>query len=80
MPMSTVNTRDARENLKALLDRVAAGEEIVLIRRGKEVARLIPPKSGRRKLPSLHAFRRSVAVKGRPLSSDVARGRREERY
>ncbi|MGH9366939.1 MAG: type II toxin-antitoxin system Phd/YefM family antitoxin [Thermoanaerobaculia bacterium] len=78
--MPTVSIKEARENLRSLLDRVAAGEEIALLRRGKEVARLIPPRSRRRRLPSLHAFRRSVAVEGRPLSDEVARGRREERY
>ena len=78
--MPTVSIKEARENLRSLLDRVAAGEEIVLLRRGKEVARLIPPRNRRRRLPSLQAFRRSVAVEGRPLSDEVARGRREERY
>lgn len=78
--MTTVSIKKARENLKSLLDRVAAGEEIALLRRGKEVARLVPPRSPRRRLPSLEAFRRGIAVKGRPLSEEVTRGRREERY
>jgi prevent-host-death family protein len=79
-PMTTVSIKEARENMKSLLDRVAAGEEIALLRRGREVARLIPPKTTRRRLPSLEAFRRGVAVRGRPLSDDVVKGRREERY
>ncbi len=78
--MSTVSVKEARENLRSLLDRVASGEEITLLRRGKEVARLIPPRSTGRRLPSLEAFRKAVGVKGRPLSDEVARGRREERY
>jgi prevent-host-death family protein len=78
--MSTVSVKEARENLRSLLDRVAAGEEVSLLRRGKEVARLIPPRSTGRRLPSLEAFRRTVAVGGRSLSDEVARGRREERY
>jgi prevent-host-death family protein len=78
--MMTVSIKEARENMKSLLDRVAAGEEIALLRRGREVARLIPPKTTRRRLPSLEAFRREVAVRGRPLSDDVVKGRREERY
>jgi prevent-host-death family protein len=78
--MATVSVKEARENLRSLLDRVAAGEEVSLLRRGKEVARLIPPRSTGRRLPSLVAFRRAVAIEGRSLSDEVARGRREERY
>jgi len=80
IPMASISVREARENFRSLLDRVAAGEEISLIRRGKEVARLSPPRGAKRKLPSLHAFRRSISVKGSPLSEEVVRGRREERY
>lgn len=78
--MTKVNVKKAREKFRELLDRVAAGEEIVLLRRGKEVARLISPKAKARRLPSLEDFRRSIRVRGEPLSSEVLRGRREERY
>lgn len=78
--MASVSIKQARENFRSLLNRVAAGEEIFLLRRGKEVARLSPPRGARQKLPSLDAFRRSISVKGRPLSDEVVRGRREERY
>ncbi|MGH9364164.1 MAG: type II toxin-antitoxin system Phd/YefM family antitoxin [Thermoanaerobaculia bacterium] len=78
--MASVSIKQARENLRSLLNRVAAGEEIFLLRRGKEVARLSPPRGARQKLPSLDAFRRSISVKGRPSSDEVVRGRREERY
>ncbi len=78
--MASVSIKQARENFRSLLNRVAAGEEISLLRRGKEVARLSPPKAARQRLPSLDAFRRSISVKGRPLTDEVAGGRREERY
>lgn len=78
--MKNVSVKEARENLRSLLDQVAAGEEVILLRRGKEVARLVPPKSGHRRLPSLEALRTSIAVKGLPLSAEVAQGRRRERY
>jgi prevent-host-death family protein len=42
-----VGVYEAKTTLSRLLDRVAAGEEIVITRRGEEVARLVPPK-GRR--------------------------------
>lgn len=40
---STVGAFDAKTHLSALLDRVEAGEEIIITRRGKPVARLVSP-------------------------------------
>ncbi len=38
--MQTINVRETREKLANLLDAVAAGEEIVILRHGKPAARL----------------------------------------
>lgn len=38
----TVNIAEAKAHLSALVDRAAAGEEIVIARSGKPVARLVP--------------------------------------
>lgn len=40
--MKTVNTHEAKTHFSALLKDVADGEEIVIARAGKPVARLIP--------------------------------------
>lgn len=40
--MEVVNIHDAKTHLSALLDRVAAGETVLLGRRNKPVARLMP--------------------------------------
>lgn len=40
--LTTVGALEAREHLGALLDRVAHGEEIVITRHGRPVARLVP--------------------------------------
>jgi prevent-host-death family protein len=40
--VSEVNVHEAKTHLSRLLHRVAAGEEIVISRAGKPVARLIP--------------------------------------
>jgi len=40
--MKTVAVVEARTHLSALLERVRRGEEIVITRRGKAVARLVP--------------------------------------
>jgi len=38
--MQKVTTKEARRNISHLLDQVKAGEEIVILRRGKPVARM----------------------------------------
>jgi prevent-host-death family protein len=40
--MDTVGSFDAKTNFSALLQRVERGEQIVITRRGKPVARLMP--------------------------------------
>ncbi len=78
--MKKVSVRDARAGLPALLNRVANGEEIVIERRGKAAARLVPPVRSRMRLPDLTTFRASIRLKGEPMSRTVIKGRRKERY
>jgi prevent-host-death family protein len=40
--MHTVNIHEAKTHLSRLLEQVAAGEEIVIARAGKAIARLVP--------------------------------------
>ena len=40
--MTQVNIAEAKAHLSALVDRAAAGEEIILAKAGKAVARLMP--------------------------------------
>ena len=40
--MTTVNVYEAKSQLSRLLARVEAGEEIIIARRGRPVARLVP--------------------------------------
>lgn len=52
--MAVFNVRDAKTHLSRLLDRVARGEEIVIAKRGRPVAKLVrvagePRKPGRLK-------------------------------
>jgi antitoxin (DNA-binding transcriptional repressor) of toxin-antitoxin stability system len=77
--MRKVDMAVARRNLRALVDEVASGREVALLRRGREVARLVPPPAGKRRLPSLEALRKSIRLEGEPLSRAVVRGRAEER-
>jgi prevent-host-death family protein len=78
--MIEISIREARQNLKSILDRVVAGEEVRILRRGKEIARVVPPPTGRRRAPEMKAFRQSIQVKGKPMSEEVVAARREERY
>ena len=48
MATTTVGAFEAKVKLAELLDRVEQGEEIVITRRGKPAARLVPPASSRK--------------------------------
>ena len=78
--MMEINAKEARAKLSGLLKQVEKGNEVILLRRGKKVARLVPTREGQRKLPVLKEFRASIRVKGEPLSMAVIRGRGEERF
>ena len=40
--MKTVNIHEAKTHLSRLLERVAAGEEVIIAKAGKPIARLVP--------------------------------------
>jgi prevent-host-death family protein len=43
----SVGVHEAKTNLSRLLEQVAAGEEVVITRRGEEIARLVPTQRAR---------------------------------
>ena len=75
-----VNVKEARSKISSLLDRTQKGEEILILRRGKKVARLVPVARPKRCLPDLTAFRESLSVKGDSLSRTILEARNQERY
>jgi prevent-host-death family protein len=75
-----INAKEARGKLSSLLKRVEKGDEIVVLRRGKQVARLVPFRRKETHLPQLREFRASIRVKGEPLSTTVLHNREGERY
>ena len=78
--MRGVSIKEARENFKAIIDRVIAGERVNILRRSKVVAQLIPPEPQKAaRAPSMEAFRKTITIKGKPMSQEVIRARREER-
>jgi prevent-host-death family protein len=78
--MMEINAKEARAKLSFLLKQVEKGDEVILLRRGKKVARLVPPLGVGRRLPSLKEFRASILISGEPLSATVLHGRKEERF
>ena len=75
-----INVKEARSKLSSLLDLVNEGEEVIITRHGKEVARLIRLNDKIKKLPSLKEFRSSITIKTNPLSDTIIQERKRERY
>ena len=75
-----ISAKEARSKFSSLLDQVQEGDEVVIRRRGKEIARLVPPKGEGKRLPGLKKFRAGIRIKGGFLSTAVKHGRSEERY
>lgn len=80
MSIQRVSTREARQRLRHLLEQVQAGDEVVVLRRGVEVGRLVRPERAKAPLPDLSGLRASVKVRGRALSEDLTEARRSSRY
>ncbi len=74
-----INIKEARTNFSRIIRQVEGGEEVIICQRGKEVARLVPPRGREKRLPTLKKFRSSVSVKGKSLSTEVLRMRDEKR-
>ncbi|MEH1851552.1 MAG: hypothetical protein V7L11_07660 [Nostoc sp.] len=77
--MLRISVEEAAIDLKSLLERVAKGEEVILLEQDKAVARLVPPLQKEERLASMKQFRDSLAVKGESLSATVINARTEKR-
>ncbi|MBW1961579.1 MAG: type II toxin-antitoxin system prevent-host-death family antitoxin [Deltaproteobacteria bacterium] len=77
--MIEVNVKEARSKLSELLNKVEKGQEIIITRRGKKVARLVSTRT-RTTLPSLKGFRKTLSVIGKPMSEEIIASRKTERY
>ena len=71
--MENISVAAAKSQLSAILDRVEAGEEVVITRRGKAVARLTAEKPAKRgkgsSLAMLAAFRATLPIS--PVSTEA---------
>jgi prevent-host-death family protein len=68
--MDEIGSFDAKNRLSALLERVERGEEIMITRRGKPVAKLVPAERGH----DTHAARTAVQSI-RALAKEMKLGR-----
>ena len=80
--MKEVGAFDAKNKLGTLLDWVEQGEEVIITRRGKAVARLIPNNSAhsredaRAAAQSIRAMSKSATLGGLKLKDLIEEGRR----
>ncbi len=80
--MHEVGAFEAKNKLGQLLDRVAAGEEIIITRRGKAVARLVPPRAdldpdrARTAVAAIRAMSKGVTLGGLKIKDLIGEGRR----
>jgi prevent-host-death family protein len=80
--MKHVGAFEAKSRLGQLLDRVEAGEEVVITRHGKAVAKLVPARAGhdrqkaRRVADQLLEASRGVTLDGLTIKDLINEGRR----
>lgn len=79
--MKQVGASEAKSRFGQLLDWVEAGEEVVITRRGKVVARLVPPdmafdpERGRRAAQRIREMRKGVTLGGMAIKDLINDGR-----
>lgn len=74
--MHTVSIREARSRISKLLDAVAKGEQVVILRRGKAVAKLVQVTEGAA-FQDRSEFRSKIPI-ARTQAADLVRKARDE--
>ncbi len=78
--MIKTGIKQMRQHLTEYLDKVEQGQEVIITRHNKPIAKLVPVvKKEARPLGSRAELRRLVSAKGSPLSQTVTENR-EERF
>jgi prevent-host-death family protein len=77
--MLNVNLADAKSRLSELVDRVEKGEEIVITRHGRPVARLSALERPKKPIPSMAEFRARMPKLKESLSESLRKVRDEQR-
>ena len=79
--MEKIGIYDARARLSELVERVEAGEEVVLTRRGRAVVRLVAATASERKpqiaaVERIKALRKALDIRGVDIGALIREGRR----
>lgn len=76
--MGAYTVAEVKAHLSAILDAVAAGEEVVVTKRGKPVARILPEKQSPTTIDwaKIDAFRNSM----KSSKSSLTQSRKQTRY
>jgi prevent-host-death family protein len=77
--MQSFTAKQARSHFSLLLKKAEKGEDIIVVRRGRKIARLSKAPNKKTTIPSLKDFRKTISSKGRSLSDTVIRMREEGR-
>jgi len=78
--MKKVKVNEVREHLAEYLSDAEKGEEIIITKHSRPIARLVPLEPSSPGFPDLSSHRKSVTVKNRPVSETIIDQRKEERY
>lgn len=75
--MKTLTIREAREGLSHPEKMFAESEEVLVVRHGQPIARILPASPPRREIRSLAAFRASQRPLDPPLSKTILADRED---
>jgi len=78
--MKKVKVNEVREHLAKYLSDAEKGEEIIITKHSRPIARLGPLEPSASELPDLSEHRKSIKLQNQPLSTTVMEQRNEERY
>jgi prevent-host-death family protein len=70
--MTDYNVHEAKSNLSRLLEQVERGEEVVIARHGKPVAKLVPVSRSKRMLGSMSGLITAQSGWDAPISGEEA--------
>lgn len=75
--MKEVGAFEAKSRLGQLLDRVEAGEEVIITRRGRAVARLVPPSlvCARKTVQNIRNMRKGINLAALRIKDLINQGR-----
>lgn len=78
--MKKVQVNEVREHLAKYLAEAEMGEEILITKHNRPVARLMPVRREKSEFPDLGELRNKLKVRGKPVSRGIIDSRKNERY